>query len=225
MQWLLNYQLYLFDFDGLLVNTEELHYKAYREMCLRRGHVFDIDFPSYCEVAHYTSKGLSALVYATCPQLKEEEPNWDTLYKEKTAVYLELLSKGEVQLMPGVERMLNFIEEYKKKACVVTHSAKPLIEAIRKKIPALNVIPFWITREDYKEAKPEPDSYRVAIERNASSEDRIIGFEDTPRGINALMGTHAKAVIVTSINYPEIPILEEKGVKHYRSFNEVVGTN
>ena len=32
MRWISEYQLFLFDLDGLLVNTEELHYQAYKNM-------------------------------------------------------------------------------------------------------------------------------------------------------------------------------------------------
>ena len=33
MDWIKKYQLFLFDFDGLLVNTEEMHFLAYKQMC------------------------------------------------------------------------------------------------------------------------------------------------------------------------------------------------
>ena len=37
MEWIHHYQLILFDLDGLLVNTEQLHYQAYKNMLQARG--------------------------------------------------------------------------------------------------------------------------------------------------------------------------------------------
>lgn len=219
MQRIDGYKLFLFDFDGLLVDTEHIHYEAYQEMCKRRGYELPLDFLQYCAIAHYTSAGLEEVVYQNCPGLKAEEPHWDVLYKEKTAIYYDKLEKGAISLMPGVEEFLEKIKGAP--SCVVTHSARFLVQAIRKKNPLLNTIPFWITREDYERPKPYPDAYQTAIQRFGEKERAIIGFEDTPRGIAALQGTHAQPVLITSMDYPEIPSLKKKGVLHFLNFHDV----
>ncbi|MGD0665742.1 MAG: HAD hydrolase-like protein, partial [Rhabdochlamydiaceae bacterium] len=38
MDWTDKFDLFLFDFDGLLVDTEELHFKAYQMLCQGRGY-------------------------------------------------------------------------------------------------------------------------------------------------------------------------------------------
>lgn len=43
MEWTQDYHLFLFDFDGLLVDTEALHLEAYRRMCAEKGHTLDLD--------------------------------------------------------------------------------------------------------------------------------------------------------------------------------------
>jgi len=220
MQWIDQYQLFLFDFDGLLVNTEKIHYQAYINMCKNRGYEFDLDFPSYCKIAHYSSEGLSETIYQKFPRLKEEVFDWNVLYREKTEAYLELLRTGPVELMPGVEELLKALEEKDVKRCVVTHSMRELVMAIRKINPILDSIPHWITREDYNHPKPDPDSYLTAVKKFAGPEDKIIGFEDTPRGMTALLHTRAKPILIAPLDYPEINDLKKKGVEHYPSFPE-----
>jgi Rieske Fe-S protein len=41
----------LFDLDGLLVDTEQLHWKAYRQMCEHFGCRLDWEFPLYLQIA------------------------------------------------------------------------------------------------------------------------------------------------------------------------------
>lgn len=146
MQWIDEYQLFLFDFDGLLVNTEEIHYQAYQRMCHQRGFKLLWDFPYYCSIAHYSSDGLRQQIYADFPSLEAQEPKWEVLYEEKKRAYLALLQEGAVHLMPGAESLLIQLQQKNKKRCVVTHSAQELVENIRNQNPILNSIPNWITR-------------------------------------------------------------------------------
>jgi beta-phosphoglucomutase len=219
MRWIHDYQLFLFDFDGLLVNTEELHYKAYQRMCAKRGLVMDMGFQNYCKIAHYHSIGLSEELYKLYPELRGI--SWDVLYAEKKQEMVDLLNEGKAQLMPGVERLLAALQKASIPRCVVTHSPTEIINAIRKDYLIFDTIPFWITREQYTKAKPDPECYIKAVEMLAKPSDKIIGFEDTPRGLKALLGTRAKPVLICQTNYPEIPEFVAAGIVHYPSFLDI----
>ncbi|MBA3816379.1 MAG: HAD family phosphatase [Parachlamydiaceae bacterium] len=224
MQWIHNYQLFLFDFDGLLVNTEEIHYLAYKTMCANRGINFNWDFETYCRIAHYKSEGLSQKIYAEFPELYAVEPSWEVLYGEKKKAIIELVSNGAVQLMPGVSSLLSALQKANIPRSVVTHSPVELVSAIRSQHSILNTIPYWITREQYSHPKPNSECYLKAIQLLAKPEDKVIGFEDTPRGLTALLGTKAKAVLVCQIEYPEIPAFIERGVIYIKSLDDLANT-
>jgi len=221
MEWIHRYQLFMFDFDGLLVNTEHLHYEAYRKMCADRGVDFTWDFDHYCRFAHYEAIGFREALFHDFPALKESEPNWDTLYEEKKAALMELVRQGKTELMPGVEPLLKALEKANIKRCVVTHSPSLLIETIREQNPVLNTIPNWITREHYSNPKPDSECYLTAIQKYAQESDSIIGFEDTPRGLRALMGTRATPVIVCEIDYRELDEFIRKGAKRLKKILEM----
>jgi beta-phosphoglucomutase len=215
MDWIHRFHLFLLDFDGLLVNTEEIHYLAYKRMCLAHGIDLPWSFEYYCSLAHYTADGLKLQIYAQYPELKIMEPLWNVLYLEKKKAVIDLINEGAVHLMPGVEQLLKALQTSSIKRCVVTHSPDELIHAVRIQNPILNTIPVWYTRESYSNPKPHPECYLKAIHELADPADKIIGFEDTPRGIEALLKTPAKPVLISQTSYPEIPFFLKKGVEHF----------
>ena len=221
MDWIHNYQLFLFDFDGILVNTEELHYKAYLKMCSDRGFYLKWDMRTYIRYAMYTSTGIREAIYKEFPALTVP---WETLYAEKKRAYFELLQLGTT-LIAGVEQLLKALEQAGIKRCVVTHSPHEQISAIRKQHPILNSIPDWITREHYSQPKPSSECYHKAIAQFKSGNDRVIGFEDSPRGLQALLGTSAEGILVS--NYFDSSEIKELGVTlgrefpHFSSFSEL----
>lgn len=205
MHWMHDYQLFLFDFDGLLVNSEELHFKAYQRMCEKYGFKLSWSLERYFQAAHYRAEGLKEEIYHALPGLYQKEPNWDILYAYKKQQVINLLNEGAIQLMPGVYELLTRLQEINIKRCVVTHSPSSLVEIVRRQHAILNTIPYWITREHYSHPKPHPEGYQLAIKKFANEKDKIIGFEDTPRGIEALLQTSAKPVLISPIVYNGIP--------------------
>lgn len=220
LRWVHKYQLFLFDFDGLLVNTEELHFAAYVEMCRQRGFELTWNIKHFFEAAHFSATGLREAIYKEFPALLRQEPVWNTLYAEKQAAYMRLLKSERLSLMPGVAPLLQALEKANIKRCVVTNSTREQVESVQHSLPMLCTIPYWITREDYVHPKPDPQCYQQAIARYATHQDQVIGFEDSMRGYQALVGSGAKAVLIADPFHPQLKALPN-GVLHFASFEEV----
>jgi HAD superfamily hydrolase (TIGR01509 family) len=218
MNWIRHFQLFLFDFDGLLVNTEHLHYQAYVNMMAARGYILDWSFAQFCEVAHLNSTALRDALYAAFADL---EPNWEILYREKKEAYLNLLLSGKVELMPGVERLLKELATAGIRRCVVTNSSLEQTRLISSQLPILHSIPKWITREDYEKPKPDPEGYLRAIALCAQQGDRIIGFEDSIRGLQALQQTSALSVLICSSHHPLLELASQGTFLHFESFEAI----
>lgn len=219
MDWIYKYDLFLFDFDGLLVNTEQLHFEAYKRMLLSRGVELNWDFARFCLSAHYSATKLQEDIVQENPSLKSIP--WQELYQEKKSHYMQLLDEGKVQFMPGVEQLLNCLEQTSIKRCVVTHSPKEQIEAIKAQHKLLQSIPFWVTRELYYHPKPHPECYQKAITLYAEAGDSIIGFEDTPRGLAALACTRARPILICHNDHPGVQEAQKLGVGHFETFSEI----
>src|SRR3990167_2324999 len=108
MDWTKRYNFFLFDFDGLLVNTEEVHFKAYQLMCKKHGVELMWSFEKYCSFAHKSAIGLKEALQREFPQLFDTP--WERLYQEKKKAYFKLIEEGQVDLMPGVAKLLKHLE-------------------------------------------------------------------------------------------------------------------
>lgn len=210
MELLKQFDLICFDFDGLLVDTEKLHYKAYSNMLKNRGYELTATFNDFASIAHRSATGLREMIYAKYPGLMKDQPEWKILYGEKTSAYLEQLEQGNLELLPGVDQLLKHVEQLGTKRCVVTNSTREQIELIKSRVPQLSAITNWVTREDYENPKPAPDGYLKAIELYAKPEDRIVGFEDAMRGIKALQGANIMPVLICPKDHPQMPDVPEE---------------
>jgi beta-phosphoglucomutase len=222
LSWAAPFSLILFDFDGLLVNTEKIHYMAYQETLKKLGFTLTWDFAKYVSIAHFKAEGLEEEIYKDFPELKKREPEWKSIYRVKRETYLKLLEEREVEWMPGAEELLIRLHDSGQNLVVATHSDSGQIALIKAKLEKLSLIPHWITREDYVHPKPSSDCYKLAISKYAPEGGKVIGFEDSPRGLSALMGTEAMPVLVTDIPYPEIDFYRKQGVVRLRSLSETL---
>ncbi len=218
MKWISDFDLFLFDFDGLLVNTEHLHLQAYTNILAKRGCDLGWSFARFCELAHLNASAVKEAIYAQFPDL---EPNWEIVYAEKKEEYFALLRSGKVELMPGAARLLKALDDAKIRRCVVTNALLDQTVLLRSQIPLLNTIPKWVTREEYEKSKPDPECYLKAIQLYGKKGDRIIGFEDSLRGLEALRKTPALPVLICPSHHPLLEIALEGKVVHFESLDQL----
>ena len=221
MKWIYDFNLFLFDLDGLLVTTENIHYQAYINMLDRRGFKLDWSYLKYTTVAHFNDTALKDAIYAAFPSLYESEPNWNVLRDEKNKIYMDLLTSSKIDLLPGAEQLLLKLKEKNKKRCIVTNSNKYMTDLIKAKASVLKTIDNWITREDYIKPKPNPDGYLHAIALYAEKGDRIVGFEDSLRGLQALMQTPAISMLISEDLDPRADAFLKNDVYHFTSLEDI----
>jgi len=220
MKWIERFDLFLLDFDGLLVDTENVHYKAFQMLCDRYGYHLPWDFDTYIFSAHQVAGGIRAALYKEFPEI-ETKYEWESFYGEKKKIYLELAQKEKFTLMPGVEPFLKQLALSRKKRCVVTNSTKEQVEHIKYTLPILKTIPVWFTREDYDQPKPAPDGYFKAIEVLADPGDKMVGFEDSFKGIRSLEQTPALPILICDPHHPQMKESVPGGAQHFPSFQKV----
>lgn len=221
MKWINKFDLFLFDFDGLLVNTEHLHFLAYVNMLKKRGFDLGWSFSTYASIAHLSNEGIKNAIYAEFPLLFKAEPSWEVLYKEKKKEYLDILKSSPIELMPGAKKVLEALKKQNKKSCVVTNSLLGQVEIIQENNPVLRNIDHWITREDYCNPKPHPECYQKAIDLYSKTNYNVIGFEDSIRGMLALEKTPATCVLISETPHPDQDRLLQRKVNFFKSFEVI----
>lgn len=218
MDWVHSFDLFLFDFDGLLVRTEHLHFKAYQKALSARGLTLPWTMHEYGQRAYFSSTGLREGICELFPDEFDSDSSWSTFYMEKQAAFMQLVDEGEVELMPGVQALLDELTDLKKTLCVVTHSNLEMVSRVRAHLPKLDLIPYWITRDDYTAPKPASDGYDLAIERHLKEGERAIGFEDSIKGLNALIVSKAKPVLICEYDPVKKDYCEKNGAIYAPSF-------
>ncbi|GAB5411992.1 MAG: HAD family phosphatase [Chlamydiales bacterium] len=195
----IHHDLFLFDFDGLLVDTEPLHFQAYQDALASYGVSFDWDFNKYCKFAHAGTQVFSDAVYASFPELSER--NWEIVRDKKKVCYLGLVKAGPVRLMPGSEVFVRDLLSKGLKCCIVTNSTRQELEFVAKHLPLVRDLE-WIAREDYAKPKPAPDGYLEACKKFNGKNP--VGFEDTLKGILSLKAAGIRPILVCSNTHPQL---------------------
>lgn len=175
----------LFDLDGVLADTEPLHWAAFREVLLELG--VDIGIEEYRH--RFISNGGGPEYACETYRLPLSA---DELRGRKLPRYLALLRRG-VPPRPGARAALERLQG-RFGTAVATNSVRGEVELILGSLGLLPLLDAVVTREDYANAKPAPDAYLTAAARLGLRPDECVVVEDTPRGLRAALAAGMRAV-------------------------------
>ena len=180
----------LWDNDGVLVNTEGMYFQACREILGSVGVELTLD--QFKEIS--LRRGASTFVLAAERGVAAEEIG--RLRKRRDERYVELL-KTQSCVIDGVEEVLRSLHG-RARMGIVTGSQRQHFETIHEKSGLLPYMDFVLTREDYGESKPAPESYLTAMQRHDLHPDRCLVVEDSERGVAAATAAGLKCLVVLS---------------------------
>lgn len=177
-----DYDLFVFDFDGTIMDTEKFHYKAWINI-LQKNVCKNIYFDYNTYIKHFHTIDVSNKKKYLL--IKYDIQNYDTLYELKQKEYNKLINENEILLVKGFENIINFINEYNKKFVIVTNTSIKNINFFEKKYPIItkNVDKIY-TKEHFIRKKPHPECYLKIL--NDYPNHNIIGFEDSLYGFHCL---------------------------------------
>lgn len=189
-----------FDFDGLLVDTEPLHFRVWKQLCIKKNLSFNLTFREYTILAH-------AVKSSFYPFLKQannlSDKKIQALKIEKHKTYLELLKESPPSWMPGAEEFLKQAHQKKHTLTVVTNAHQSEVSIIKQHLETLTLIKHWITSDCYEERKPHPEPYLTAYSRFPSiKKNAIFCFEDTLKGAASFDKADLSGVIINSTLHP-----------------------
>ena len=107
----------------------------------------------------------------------------DELRRQRNRRYSELLAAGDL-VLPGVrDTVASLYSRYS--MAIVTSSRRDHFELIHAGSGLLEHFDFILCREDYREAKPDPEPYLLAVQRSGRDAKSCLVIEDSPRGLAA----------------------------------------
>ena len=169
----------VFDFDGLIVDTEGPIFRVWQRIYRERGH--ELPREQWLTIIG-TSTGpfdpLMDLGERTGEPLDRDE--LDALerlyYREATAMQ---------QLLPGVERYLAEARRLGLKTAIASSSRSTWVMEHLERFVIHEHFDAILCSEDVSRTKPDPELYQKALERLSVSAVETIAFEDSTNGIRA----------------------------------------
>jgi D-arabinose 5-phosphate isomerase GutQ/beta-phosphoglucomutase-like phosphatase (HAD superfamily) len=179
MNKLLEYDLFIFDFDGTLMDTEEYHCKSWNNALSQYNNI-EINMQDYHKYFHSLDSKYSRNYLNIIFNIVD----YDKIYKIKQEFYEGYVKSNKINFIKGAENFLKLLIKNNKKFVIVSNTSNKFIDIYKVKYPILNNAERIYTKEFFVNRKPNPECYlRISNEYKNISK---IGFEDSLIGIHAL---------------------------------------
>jgi HAD superfamily hydrolase (TIGR01509 family) len=193
----------IFDVDGTLAETEELHRRAFNETFAAAGLDWAWDRELYAQLLAVTGgKERIAHFIANFGGRPELPPDGIArLHADKTRLYARLVAEGALSLRPGVERLLREARANGVRLAIATTTTLSNVEALLGATLGLDG-PAWFeviaAGDDVRAKKPAPDIYRLALRLLDLPAADCIAIEDTMNGLLSAQGAGVPTVVTIS---------------------------
>jgi HAD superfamily hydrolase (TIGR01509 family) len=172
-----DFQAYLFDCDGTIVDSMPLHYVAWTQALAEYG------CTDFSEPLFYSLGGLPVTTVVDRLNARDGLSIPPATFAErKEQLYYDLIH--QLQPVPEVLELIHAAHG-KLPFAVVSGSTR---ESVEKSLNALGILPLFDTlvcAGDYAHGKPAPDPFLVAAERLGVAPQLCLVFEDAEAGIQS----------------------------------------
>lgn len=201
----------LFDMDGVLIEAKDWHYEALNRALKLFGmeisridHLTTFDgLPTKDKLKMLSlEKGLPLGLHEFINELKQQY----------TMDLVHSLCKPRFHH----EYALSKLKEEGYKMAVCSNSIRNTIEIMMQKASLGMYLDFYISNEDVKKGKPDPEMYNKAIERMRLHPKECMIVEDNENGIKAAKASGANVMIVEDI----VEVNYENIMKHISNFQK-----
>jgi HAD superfamily hydrolase (TIGR01509 family) len=180
----------VFDFDGLIVDTESPAYHAWQELYRRHGQELPLEL--WAQVI-----GTHEIRFDAMEHL--EELHGAALDKDALHVHrnLQKAALTDAQpLLPGVRELVEHASRTGIKLGVASSSHHPWVEGHLARRGILDAFTCIRCREDVALTKPHPDLFLASLQCLGAGASEAVVFEDSPNGILAARAAGILAVAV-----------------------------
>lgn len=190
---------FLFDLDGLLVDSEPLQLKSFAELAKRHGMINLKNFKK-----KYMGKSAIENIMELFPQASENGLQF--LLKEKKKIIQELINNRNLYLKPGAMKILKILKKFRSKGCtihVVSSSSRKYINLFINKTNIKKYFDYITSSEEVEKGKPQPDVYLMAARKAGAKPGNCIAFEDTFIGVMSARAAKMMVIAIPSLRSEE----------------------
>lgn len=177
----MNKKGFIFDLDGVIVDTAKYHYLAWRELANQLG--FD-----FTEEQNEQLKGVSRVrsleILLGIGKQELDQDVKEKLLHEKNEQYLGYIAKMDHrEILPGIDDLLNYL-----KLNGIPFSLGSASKNARLILETLNLIELFdavVDGNDVSTAKPDPEVFLIAAKKLGIQPEDCIVIEDAQAGVQA----------------------------------------
>ena len=202
---------FIFDLDGVIVDTAGYHYLAWKKLADHLGIAFD-------EESNEQFKGVSRKrcleILLELGGLKVDQKRFDAMLAEKNEDYLSYINHMDSsEILPDVPRVLEYLREQGIPMALgsASKNARPILEKVA-------LLPYFETVVDGNQvtkAKPDPEVFLIAARALGVAPENCVVFEDAVAGIEA-----AKKAGMISVGIGDPEVLNNADY-NFRDFTEI----
>ena len=184
----------IWDVDGTVAETErDGHRVAFNRAFEEAGLSWHWDVAAYAELLEVTGGHERILAYL---QRRGDAPAGEAerealarrLHPRKNALYAELVAQGGITARPGVRRLMEECRAKGVALAVATTTSRVNVDALFASLLGGDWQSWFATvvcAEDAPAKKPDPQAYRLALQRLGVLPQEAFALEDSPNGLKA----------------------------------------
>jgi HAD superfamily hydrolase (TIGR01509 family) len=182
----------VFDFDGLILDTEEPVYRSWLEVYAERGEA--LPFDRWMQIVGSTTAGFH-------PQHHLEERLGRPLSQEVIDRRIERRTQLILaqQLLPGVIQHIDAARTLGLKLGVASSSTRDWVAGHLERLGILARFDCVRCRDDVAHAKPEPDLYIAVLDCLGVGASEALAIEDSPNGVVAAKRAGLRCVAIPNL--------------------------
>lgn len=180
----------IFDFDGVIVNTEEAVYEAWREVFRHHGADLPLDLYRACvgsDHGHWDPK-------AYFEEVTGLRPDWEPILAKKNRRTREMLAG--MGSMPGIRETLDFLASRPVPMAVASSSGRSWVGGWLDRLGLAKYFDSWHCRDDVARVKPAPDLFLRAAAALRLPPAEILVIEDSANGLRAANAARMRCLMV-----------------------------
>lgn len=169
----------IFDFDGLLLDTEEPSFSAWAQ--IYNDHGVNLDVSAWAGGLGSSETGFNPITHLE-GLLNRKVDATSLRHTARIATDRKIL---ELQPLPGVVKTILTARETGLKLAVASSSPRSWVAGHLKRLDLFQYFNCIVCMEDVPEVKPAPDLFLAALSGLGIKAQEAIVFEDSPNGVTA----------------------------------------
>lgn len=183
---------YIFDLDGTLTMTQNLHQQALQHVFSRYG----IEYTRAEDQEKYSGKR-SKTIFEEVLRAAGKNPTIQEIEScalEKKQYYNQLLEETEIKPVAGLKSFLDDARAAGKKLIVATGNKLEPSKKILERAGVIEYFPEIVTQQDVEHQKPAPDIFLLAAQKMGLHPSECVVFEDALNGVKAAKAGGIKCI-------------------------------